>query len=64
MTRSALSALSLLFLSLLPLSHVAASEVTCWFPPDWKEKGAQAQAIATALSAASDVVVKPRVAAS
>lgn len=41
----------------------AASELSCWFPPNWKEKGEQAKKITDALSR-SGVAVKPRIAKS
>lgn len=41
-----------------------AGDIACWFPPDWKSKGAQAKEIADALTAKSGVTVKPRIATS
>lgn len=39
-----------------------AADLTCWFPPDWKARGSQALAIASALSAGAGVTVRPRIA--
>lgn len=42
----------------------AADPLTCWFPPGWKNKASQGQAIAKALSDASGIKVRPRIAKS
>ena len=54
--------LSFLFCLVQPL--FAADTLTCWFPPGWKKKAAQAQTIAKALSAESGIKVRPRIAKS
>ena len=41
-----------------------ASEMTCWFPPDWSKKPQQAQEISKALSDQSGITIKPRIAKS
>ena len=41
-----------------------AGDIACWFPPDWKSKGAQAKQITDALTDKGGVVVVPRIAAS
>ena len=55
-------AASLLFAMML--SSAVASEMSCWFPPDWSKKPEQAQAITKALSDKSGITVKPRIAKS
>lgn len=40
----------------------AATELTCWFPPDWKEKAANAKQITDVLSKKSGATIKPRIA--
>lgn len=41
---------------------VAAAEIICWFPPDWKEKSANAKQITDVLSQKSGATIKPRIA--
>ncbi|MEW6518188.1 MAG: PhnD/SsuA/transferrin family substrate-binding protein [Thermodesulfobacteriota bacterium] len=43
---------------------LAADDVNCWFPPDWKDKGAQAKAISEVLTEKSGLTVRPRIAKS
>jgi len=45
------------------VSH-SAEKVTCWFPPDWKEKAPQAKAITDALAKNSGYAVQPRISSS
>lgn len=61
--RSALTALTVSVMMLLP-GVSAAETLTCWFPPGWKAKATQAKAITVALSEASGVTVRPRIAKS
>lgn len=42
----------------------AADPLTCWFPPGWKTKAAQAKQITTGLSSASGIAIRPRIAKS
>jgi len=42
----------------------AADELTCWFPPAWKSKSSEAEAITTALTENSGLQIKPRIAKS
>jgi ABC-type phosphate/phosphonate transport system substrate-binding protein len=42
----------------------ATETLTCWFPPGWKTKAPQALAITKALSSASEVNIRPRIAKS
>ena len=56
--------LSLSFLFCLVQPIFAADSLTCWFPPGWKKKAAQAQTIAKALSKESGIKVRPRIAKS
>lgn len=44
------------------LTSAFATEMSCWFPPDWKPQ--QAQEIAKALSDKSGITIKPRIAKS
>lgn len=56
--------LTLSFLFCLVQPIFAEDTLTCWFPPGWKNKAAQAQDIAKALSEESGVKVRPRIAKS
>ena len=56
--------LALLSLALGFAGAASAADLSCWFPPDWKAKGAQAKAITDALTEKSGVAVKPRIASS
>ncbi len=38
-----------------------AEEMTCWFPPGWKNKAPQAKAIVQALAKESGLTIKPRI---
>lgn len=42
----------------------AAEDLTCWFPPGWKSKAAQAKEITQALSENSGLSIRPRIAKS
>ncbi len=42
----------------------AAEDLTCWFPPGWKSKAAQAKEITHALSENSGLSIRPRIAKS
>jgi len=49
----------------LPLTQVfAAEELTCWFPPGWKNKPEKAQAITNLLSADTGLSIHPSIAES
>lgn len=49
----------------LPVAQVfAAGQLTCWFPPGWKNKPEKAQAIVTALSSESGLAIQPKIAES
>lgn len=57
----------LLLLAVLSLPSgfaFAGDSITCWFPPSWSAKTAQAQAITTALSEKSGLVIQAQVAKS
>ena len=56
--------LALMVLSVSSAGVGFAADMNCWFPPDWKEKGAQAKKIADVLSEKSGMEIKPRIAAS
>jgi ABC-type phosphate/phosphonate transport system substrate-binding protein len=56
--------LTLSFLFCLVQPIFAADTLTCWFPPGWKKKAAQAQTIAKALTKESGIKVRPRIAKS
>lgn len=58
------SILGLSFLLCLVSPIFAADSLTCWFPPGWKKKAAEAQTITKALSAESGIKVQPRIAKS
>jgi ABC-type phosphate/phosphonate transport system substrate-binding protein len=47
-----------------PLASLAADDVTCWFPPSWKNKTDKAKSITDALSKGSGITVNPRIAKS
>lgn len=47
-----------------PLASLAADDVTCWFPPSWKNSTDKAKAISDALSRRSGITVHPRIAKS
>ena len=64
MKRLVVSLLTLSFLFCLVQPIFAADTLTCWFPPGWKKKAAQAQTIAKALSDESGIKVRPRIAKS
>ncbi len=57
-----LAASTIFFSAAFPAA--AAESLNCWFPPSWKKKGADARAIATALSQESGLTIKPRIAKS
>jgi len=57
-----LLALSFLFFLVQPI--FAADTLTCWFPPGWKKKAPQAQAITMALTEKSGIKIRPRIAKS
>lgn len=46
------------------LASAYATEMNIWFPPGWKSKPQEAQAIAKALAAETDLTIKPRIAKS
>jgi len=49
----------------LPLVQaVAAEQINCWFPPDWKSRPEKAQAIAKALSDGTGIAIQPIIAGS
>lgn len=49
----------------LPLSQaIAASQMTCWFPPGWANKPEKAREITKALSDDSGITLRPRIAKS
>ena len=52
------------FLLVQPPAVLAADDVTCWFPPSWKNKADKAKSITDALSTGSGITVKPRIAKS
>lgn len=56
----------LLVLAFLASSGIsfAADPLTCWFPPGWKTKAAQAKQITAGLSDASGIAIRPRIAKS
>ncbi len=58
------SLLALVFIFGLVQPIFAAETLTCWFPPAWKSKAPQAQAIAKALSDGADIQIRPRIAKS
>ena len=45
-----------------PLNSLAAESITCWFPPAWKAKAADAVKITKALSEKSGIAIEPRIA--
>jgi len=49
---------------LAPLTLMAAETANCWFPPSWKAKQKDAQAIAKALSSGTGLDIRPQVAGS
>ncbi len=61
--RSVLKMLSVLLIALALATPAMASDLTCWFPPNWKDKGEQAKKITDALSK-SGIAIKPRIAKS
>ncbi|MDT8441858.1 MAG: PhnD/SsuA/transferrin family substrate-binding protein [Desulfuromonadales bacterium] len=57
--------LLLVLAMLIPASVTLASDnLTCWFPPGWKDRAIQAKAITDALSAKSGLAIRPRIAKS
>ena len=49
----------------LPLAQAfAADQMTCWFPPGWKNKPEKARAITKALTDSSGIAIRPRIARS
>ncbi len=58
-----LTTVLLMFLS-LTVTAAFAADMNCWFPPGWKNKAQKAQAITKALSEASGITIKPRIAKS
>lgn len=62
--RKLISYVLLIALSTIALPAQAAEEITCWFPPDWKLRTAQADRIARTLGEDSGLKVHSRVAES
>jgi ABC-type phosphate/phosphonate transport system substrate-binding protein len=58
-----ITSLTALFLFSI-VAPALSADLTCWFPPGWKKKAAQAKTITAALSDKSGVKVKPRIAKS
>jgi ABC-type phosphate/phosphonate transport system substrate-binding protein len=56
--------LAMVFIFGLVQPLFAADTLTCWFPPGWKKKAPQAQAIAKALSVKAEMKIRPRIAKS
>ena len=64
MRKSLITLLAMIFIFGLVQPLFAADTLTCWFPPGWKKKAPQAQAIAKALSASAEMKIRPRIAKS
>jgi len=64
MRKTVVTLLAMSFLFCLVQPIFAADLLTCWFPPDWKAKATQAQAITSALSEKSGIKIRPRIAKS
>ncbi len=59
--RSILKMLSALVIAFALATPAMAGDLSCWFPPNWKDKSEQAKKITDALSK-SGIAIKPRVA--
>jgi ABC-type phosphate/phosphonate transport system substrate-binding protein len=62
--RTVITLCTVIIFLLAPLTLMAADTVNCWFPPSWKAKQKEAQAIAKALSSGAGLDIRPQVAGS